>query len=301
MSLLASKCVSSRLLFFNLLTTLSAIPSSYVHALECFIAAKQEFLSSDDASSKNLTTLYDHQHKYVASLVKQLPTGTVFPAVSRTVVMHPPKTFKSRPARQGPFLLQPSPRSLTGSDAGNATDITYLNFGNADGSDPNEGVHHLGIVLVAYQDGRIDVCLDVEKVEARWEHKSNSLKDLPMLAVYETVDLGLVTSLITLTVTPSGAPMLDLLQGNFPAFLVDSVHDDTVYVYHAFGVHALDLGPILRSLASALGADDEGADVQLDSAIRAAAQSAVSPMLSTFSIERRYVPASEGTPWLSPL
>jgi nucleoporin NUP82 len=27
-------------------------------------------------------------------------------------------------------------------------------------------------VLIAYQDGRVDVCLDVEKVEARWETKA---------------------------------------------------------------------------------------------------------------------------------
>jgi nucleoporin NUP82 len=27
------------------------------------------------------------------------------------------------------------------------------------------------VILVAFQDGKVDLCLDVEKVEARWELK----------------------------------------------------------------------------------------------------------------------------------
>jgi nucleoporin NUP82 len=87
--------------------------------------------------------------------------------------MHPPTTIKSVPVRQGPFLLQPSPKTLEGSDGGDATDITYLAFG-ADGDDGDgDGgeTEHLGVVMVAFQDGKVDVCLDVEKVEARWESK----------------------------------------------------------------------------------------------------------------------------------
>jgi nucleoporin NUP82 len=89
--------------------------------------------------------------------------------------MHPPTTIKSIPARQGPFLLQPSPRTLEGSEGGDATDITYLAFG----TDAEEGeggeTEHLGVVMIAFQDGKVDVCLDVEKVEARWESRQVSL------------------------------------------------------------------------------------------------------------------------------
>lgn len=57
-------------------------------------------------------------------------------------------------------------------DGGDATDIVYLAFGS-DEEDVGEGeTERLGVVLIAYQDGRIDVCLDVEKVEARWESKA---------------------------------------------------------------------------------------------------------------------------------
>jgi len=78
------------------------------------------------------------------------------------------------PIRQGPFLLQPEPRLLEGSEEEAATDIAYLSFGSDD-DDDNEGegspIKYLGIVTIAYQDGRVDLLLDVDKVEARWNLK----------------------------------------------------------------------------------------------------------------------------------
>ena len=149
-----------------------SIPSSYVHSLECFISAKREYLAHNASSSKDLSMLYDVQHKYVSALLKQLPPGTVVPGLSRSVLIHPPSIIKAEPARQGPFLLQPSPRMLDGSEGGDATDITYRTFGlNHDEPDGEGDPMHLGAVLLAYQDGRVDVCLDVEKVEAKWENR----------------------------------------------------------------------------------------------------------------------------------
>jgi nucleoporin NUP82 len=114
--------------------------------------------------------MYDYQRKYINTLIKQLPPGTMYPAASRSVLMHPPTTMKNPPLRQGPFLLQPSPRVLEGSEGGDATDITYLSFGNGEDGEDGE-TERLGVILVAFQDGKVDLCLDVEKVEARWELK----------------------------------------------------------------------------------------------------------------------------------
>ncbi|KAJ7179274.1 hypothetical protein C8R46DRAFT_1187640 [Mycena filopes] len=278
--------VYSHLLLFCYLTYRSSIPSSYVHSLECFISAKQEFLSQTEergssSTTRNLSTLYDYQHKYVTALLKQLPPGTVFPASSRSVPMHPPTTIKARPARQGPFLLQPAPRTLEGSEGGDATDILYLAFGpDDDAEEDSDGgeTEHLGVVVVSFQDGKIDVCLDVEKVEARWDMSGSKREtDLPMLAVYETIDLGLVVML---------QGQLGLVQGNHPVFLADPIHDDTVYVYHAFGVHTLHLGPMLQSLAVALRAGDSDGSA-LTAALQMSAGTAVTPVLTTFSVERR--------------
>lgn len=115
--------------------------------------------------------MYEYQHKYVTALVKQLPSGTPFPTQSQTVSIHPPTTIKHEPLRQGPFLLQPSPLTIEGSEGGDATDIIYTVLGSEDDECDSE-TEKLGIVMIAYQDGKVDVCLDVDKVEARWEKKT---------------------------------------------------------------------------------------------------------------------------------
>jgi len=284
-----------------------SVPSSYIHSLECFISAKQEYLSQDtSSSSRNLSAVYDYQHKYVTGLVKQLPPGTVFPATSRFIPIHPPSTIKARPLRQGPFLLQPSPRSLEGSeatDATSATDITYLAFGTDDDEpeDDARDTEHLGIVLVTYQDGKVDLFLDVEKVEARWDtkqvylpsfgrfslvliHLETSSRDLPMLAVYETIDLALLSTLNQVTPISGSKHLRELLHANHPVFLLDPLHDDMIYVYHAFGVHALDISPVLRGLAAALRGDED--DTKLKSKLEEPTMTNVRPILDTFSVER---------------
>jgi hypothetical protein len=81
--LYAPTCLKTRKFYhFSCDTTsqsiLRSVPSSYVHALECFISAKQEFLSQGTSSGISaLSTLYDYQRKYVTALLKQLPPGTV--------------------------------------------------------------------------------------------------------------------------------------------------------------------------------------------------------------------------------
>jgi nucleoporin NUP82 len=281
----------------------SSIPSSYVHALECFIAAKQEYLCQYPSAARALTTMYDYQRKYINTLIKQLPPGTMYPAASRSVLMHPPTIMKNQPLRQGPFLLQPSPRHLVGSEGGDATDIIYLSFGNGEDDEDGE-TERLGVILIAFQDGKVDLCLDVEKVEARWELKQvqyryhftlqhfntffmqESDRDLPMLAVYETIDLGIVSTLSQYSVQ-SRSPLLDLLQGNHPVFLPDPIHEDAVYVYHAFGVHGLYLGVLLQSLAVALREADNGEGAALDAALQKIGGSSVQPILNSYSVERQ--------------
>ncbi|KAI0775977.1 hypothetical protein BD413DRAFT_649007 [Trametes elegans] len=272
----------------------ASVPSTYVHALECYVSAKQEFLSASASEgripSDGLTTLYDYQRKYVNALLKQLPPGTAWPATTRLVPMRPPTTIKNKPARQGPFLLQPSPRNLPGSEGGDATDIVYLSFGE-DAAEESEGeTEGLGLVLVSFQDGKVDLYLDVEKVEARWETKQLQSDELPMLATYESIDLGLVSTLKKASTSQRGQSLLDLVQGNHPVFFNDPIHYDTIYVYHAFGVHVLQLEPLLRSLAIALReANDESRSEagSLDATLEKVAQTDVQPILLTFSVEQQ--------------
>jgi nucleoporin NUP82 len=109
-----------------------------------------------------------------------------------------------------------------------------------------------------------------------------------MLATYESIDLGLVKGLNELTSNRDMTPLTELLQANHPIFLLDPLHDDRVYVYHAFGVHALDIAPVLENLSAALREENEDESV-LKKALEKETMTNVRPILSTFSIERKFV------------
>ena len=81
--------------------------------------------------------------------------------------------------------------------------------------------------------------------------------------------------------------MLELLQGNYPVFHTDPIHDDIVYIYHAFGTHALHIGPMLRTLAIALRVEGNDADAELNGALQKCVMTNVQPILTTFSVERK--------------
>lgn len=109
-----------------------------------------------------------------------------------------------------------------------------------------------------------------------------------MLAVYECIDLGLISMLKQTSPLSSGTAILDLLQANHPVLLMDPIHDDTVYVYHAFGVHVIDFGDLLQCLTNGLRADDDDG-VALNQALQKSAGTHVVPLLNTYSADRRYL------------
>lgn len=108
-----------------------------------------------------------------------------------------------------------------------------------------------------------------------------------MLAVYETIDLGFITNLNKVSSTSSDSSLLDLLEGNHPVFLRDPIQDETVYVYHAFGVHALQLGGVLQALGAALRDDDNEGEEELTKAVEESEGTTVLSIVSTFSVERQ--------------
>jgi len=110
----------------------------------------------------------------------------------------------------------------------------------------------------------------------------NSADDLPMFAVYETVDLGIVSTLKE--VDPS---LLDILQGNHPVFVANAVHGDSLYLYNAFGVQALNFRALLEGLATALQDENDDKDGALQEELKREQGVEVTSILSTFSVERR--------------
>lgn len=118
----------------------------------------------------------------------------------------------------------------------------------------------------------------------------STLDELPMLAVYEVIDLGIVSSLSK----AAKERMLDLISANYPIIQTDPIHDDAVYIYHAFGVHVLNFNPILQNLISALKDDtDEG----LKRALQQSGSTSVLAILTTYSVEQGYVTSTVTCPF----
>ena len=102
-----------------------------------------------------------------------------------------------------------------------------------------------------------------------------------MFAMYETVDLGIV-----LMLSKVDPPLLDTLQGNHPVFILDPIRSDSLYLYHAFGVQALNFRALLEGLAVALQDENNDKGGALEEELKQE-RGLKSPILSTFSVGRR--------------
>jgi nucleoporin NUP82 len=110
-----------------------------------------------------------------------------------------------------------------------------------------------------------------------------------MFAVYEAIDLGLISRLSCLSAPDSKAPLLDLLKDSYPVFFSDPIHDDVVYVSHMCGVHSLHFRPMLQSLAAAMHVEDEEDRETPVSALENAVGATVKPLMDTFIAEQSFV------------
>lgn len=90
-----------------------------------------------------------------------------------TILIKYPPYLRRPPTRQGPFLLQPAPHELnTDEDEPLACDICYVTpeVNNDEAEVGTEG-NEPSFVLLAYDNGKVDVCMDVAKVEATWSRQ----------------------------------------------------------------------------------------------------------------------------------
>eukprot|EP00833_Pecoramyces_ruminatium_P008671 jgi/Orpsp1_1/1182703/evm.model.c7180000082318.1 len=123
------------------------------------------------------------------------------------------------PVIQGPFLLQPAPIEF---------DPDKFDFDNIASSIISLKTEPFSIILIAYTNGKIDVCLNVAPVEALWMSNNDTAQDfeLPILAVYETIDLKLKDS-------------LPKIETNVVNIKEDKRYPDVCYIYHHGGVHTI--------------------------------------------------------------
>jgi nucleoporin NUP82 len=197
-----------------------------------------------------MTTTYDEQSQFLQGLRRQASAHvgkSSHPNGIREAVIRGRHSTDKTAAIQGPFLLQPSPLELD-TDGGAATDIIYMTRHDVEGSIAGGTVH---IVAIAYQDGKVDICLDVIKVEPRWESglKTNrsipNVDELPILLVFETIDLGIENL--------SEA----LIEANFPQLLGDAVNPEAFYVFHIAGIHVISMSPWIPTIRTALSREPQ--------------------------------------------
>jgi nucleoporin NUP82 len=217
--------------------TCSAIPSAYILSLKRYVSEKL------DASEHRpgFAALYEQQLRYVQALEDQLPANKAV-ATGQHVVVSVPKLTKLAVARQGPFLLQPEPCEIA-EGSSDAVDFAYVQV-------KTEAKLELGVAVVSYQNGKVDILLDLDKVEARWEHGQAPVDTDQTLTVFESVDLGTCESL-------RRAGCHDIVEAttqNSPVFYVDPVYSDTIYVYHLLGVHCLWLRRWATQISGAIAA-----------------------------------------------
>ncbi|CBQ67735.1 conserved hypothetical protein [Sporisorium reilianum SRZ2] len=219
------------------------------------------------------------------------------------VRLHPPSwsyrqdisqggSVKKAPRPQGPFLLKPAPVELCDERESVACDMvwSWLTDESAD-AQPGAAVTGVAALSIVGHDGRVDVALLFESVEAAWDAPSSTRRsaarrqtkppktnryglsdtedeadeldaltlddpqELPSLLIYETIDLGLLDTALESGI-PTQAAASDLLLGrmaaNRPTFVRDPLYGDTLYVYHAFGAHCLGFATWVPKLVEAL-------------------------------------------------
>ena len=286
-------CVAVRLSVSRLIFEFcSSVPTAYIHALSHFVSSKVDYLSAssplDDSTNlpssslDKYTTIYSLQLRYVKNLMRQATTHRE----SLSTVLREPTTEEddieefvkivspastshhfggARLKRQGPFLLQPAPQELDGEIEEKANDIAYIHYSptSTPGSMERSDSATLGVFMVSYNDGKIDICVEVEKVEARWaEGKSLRVEEsLPTLVVYETIDLGLLSTLRTSLPTAAPSTIAEIIENNWTTIAKDSLYSDTLYIHHSLGAHCLLLSNWLDELASSVASPEEDAGI----------------------------------------
>lgn len=187
------------------------------------------------------------------------------------------------PQAIGPHLLRPAPIELSDRREPSACDILVSRVSSDEGGTSSDAHKEaLTIVVVAMDDGRVDVCMAISGGQAAWsETRREQEQTMSRRAVkprtpragskagrftlsdsdeteeeedeadetFETEDLTQHTaeSLPTLLVYES----IDLSAGlgspdevlSLPSLVLDPIYSDTVYVYHSAGAYALSFRP----------------------------------------------------------
>ncbi|TIB92557.1 hypothetical protein E3Q18_02288 [Wallemia mellicola] len=201
------------------------VPTSYIQNLKGITEAKLMKVTEDSLIEARLS----QQMRWLNAVVKQIKLGEENIAGFKC---NPPRATGSL-LRQGPYLVQPAP-----------TDEEY----ESDASDiliirPKDCP--VDIFVVAFTDGRVDICLEVVKAEGRWSSKAvstNICMKMDLIILQESHATPPIIS------TYESIKILQSHDFGYPTLSKDPIYEDTIYISHAEGVHALVFKPWLDEL-----------------------------------------------------
>ncbi|KAF9216317.1 hypothetical protein BGZ59_010191 [Podila verticillata] len=205
-------------------------------------------LESPEAFSGESTAQQSIRKKWLLELQAGVRSH---PFSDEIVIAKSPSLKQGKALRQGPFLYQPAPIELDDDD-NRAYDILCLETEATD------------ILVIAHSSGRVDISIVLDRPSPRWglpqqprsgyglaDEDDDDEDDLPIVGMYESLDLGLLKVFGSTTVTKSGAHGLQeagLCISNHPVLVADSMYGDTFYVYHEMGAHCISIRPWLGTL-----------------------------------------------------
>ncbi|CAG8482401.1 10862_t:CDS:10 [Funneliformis mosseae] len=205
---------------------------SFLEMLSSYIKRKHEYglemvERTDGRDYLDILEQYRLQFKWIKRLMN-------LEGHSKRVVFSPPPFDHLRVEVQGPFNIHPDPLSIS-EHTYEASDILMLE------TEP------LIVLVVAFNNGRIDICLEVEKVEAKWQIPDIVPGEFTAhnIILYECIDLGYIKHYVIPT---SGCIPQLTTSINHPCLVPDPYYRDTFYVYHLAGAHGINVKEWLEEL-----------------------------------------------------
>ncbi|CAG8661288.1 11659_t:CDS:10 [Dentiscutata erythropus] len=208
----------------------------FLDQLACLISKKYSEVEKLVVEHKvkncyNLLNQYRRQFEWMSAIYKQIGNDD-----SNKVVFIPPAIGRQSTQLQGPYYIQPTPVELS-AHMTDASDIICL------------GTQPVNVIVIAFNNGRVDICLEVDRVEALWKTDGASDIDNPTLILYECIDLGFKKDFVDPTSWRSQRITNSM---NNPSLVQDPFYADTFYVYHFAGVHGIVLKSWLDDLSEAI-------------------------------------------------
>lgn len=306
----------------------ASIPSSYLHSLSSYVK-----LSRPDSVFSGSGDEGDLQVRFVTSLLKQASSQQQSAPInasperarsttpmnidsSRAGTVEPEDNFRdlglvnvqvpssmvipAQPQPQGPFLLAPAPHELSEERESRGADLFYTRIANQ-----GEGI---GIIGIASDDGRIDLCILIESILPKWtpskkdsknkrksmpaksgryalsdsdddeidsEEDEENAERLPMLFVYESIDLGILSALKDVQ------DFEHALRSNPVRFVLDPLNSDFIYIHHLAGAHVIGINRWSNQIAKALNEDNSNSATSLERALHHKIPSDVACIVNT--------------------